>query len=60
MTLRPEGEPEISGDTATVHALRTIQMTSERRKEPAQENSVTIRLKRVGPEMVIESIGLQR
>ena len=60
MTLRPQGEPEISGDTATVRAVRSIQMTSERGKVPAQENTVLIHLRRAGQEMVIDSIGLQR
>jgi hypothetical protein len=60
MSLRPQGEPEIAGDTATVKAVRSIQMTSERGREPAQENPVVIRLKRNGQEMLIESVALAK
>jgi hypothetical protein len=60
MSLRPQGDPEIAGDTATVKLVRSIQMTSERGREPAQENPVVIRLKRSGQEMLIESVTLAK
>ena len=60
MTLHVQGEPETSGDAVSVRASRSIQMTSERGREPAQENAVLIRLRRSGQEVTIESIGLSR
>jgi serine/threonine-protein kinase len=58
MELRVQGDPEISADSATVRATRSMQMTSERGREPAQSNPVIIRLRRSGAEMVIESVAL--
>jgi hypothetical protein len=58
--LRVQGDPEISGDTAIVRAIRSVQMTGERGREPAQENAVVIRLRRSGQEMLIDSVSLAR
>jgi serine/threonine-protein kinase len=58
MTLRPAGDPEIQGDSASVSCQRTItaHFRGENRSRKPAEHQVVIRLKRSANAWVIESI----
>jgi serine/threonine-protein kinase len=54
--LRLTGEPEVTADAATVQARRILAATDERGAMPAQDQMVTIRLRKSGDAMLIDSI----
>jgi hypothetical protein len=60
LKLDPEGEPTTSGDTLTWVCKRMLEVSMDRGSVPVQQNRVTVRLKRDGPRMVIESMAVGR
>jgi hypothetical protein len=58
--LRPEGEPVVSGDTATIVCQRTIVQKVEQSNENHRNTGrVTVRLRRNSGNWVIESVEQQ-
>jgi hypothetical protein len=56
LDLKPLGEPEISGDTATVAVERSLRQTAGKKALAPVHGAITIRLKRIGQKWVIDSI----
>ena len=56
LELRLSGEPTITPDSASVQCRRVMTAADERGPLPAQDQAVTITLRRAGDAMVIESI----
>jgi hypothetical protein len=57
MEIRPEGEPEVSGDTATVVCQRTMVQTFDQRNQNLEnKDRITVRLRRNSGNWVIDSI----
>lgn len=56
LQLRLTGDPEINGDTAVVRSRRVMSASDERGPLPAQDQMVTIHLRKSGDAMVIDSV----